>query len=320
MKPSLRVIFLLLAVFGLTACSGSASRRSLVGLVPSTSFAVLAVDWQKVRNDGELKKLAKGAELESVLRELGVASESVSDIAVFSDGQNPTKGSTGMIAKGRFSSKGITQGLMNSQKWKQDTLDGRRVYVNSADGTCFIVLDSQVFVVSTKTGVSAVIEAAAKPEMRFTASRAYKTLAGRFESKQYPILMMLAFPQTSQDMANAALQISSTVMDLAGIGPLGQLMEKIGYAQGLGCAISRNNDSFPLEVFAVMKDEEAAQFVSGGLNLLKNLSAMAPTNNQSQHQDKALRSLQGMSITRNREVLSIRMIMSRRDMAEMMRG
>jgi hypothetical protein len=320
MKLSLRVIFLLLAVFGLTACSSSVSRQSLFGLVPSSSFAVLTVDWQKVRNDGELKKVAKGAELESVLHELGVASESVSNIAVFSDGQKSAEGRTGMIAKGRFNSKDITQGLINSKKWKQDTIDGRRAYVNSADDACLLFLDSQVFVVSTRAGVAAVIEAAARPEMRFTSSRAYKTLVGRFESNQYPILMMLAFPQNSQDMANAALQISSTVMDIAGIGPLGQLLTKIGFAQGLGCAISRNNDSFPVEVFAVMKDEEAAQFVSGGLNLLKNLAAMAPTNNQSQQQDTAVRSLQSMSITRSREVLSIRMIMSRRDMAEMMHG
>jgi hypothetical protein len=319
MKLFLRVS-LSLAVFGFTACSSSESRRSLIGLTPASSFAVLAVDWQKVRNDGELKKVARGAELESVLRELGVASETVTDIAVFSDGRKATDGNTGMIAKGRFSSKDITQGLTNSQKWKQETIDGRRAYVNSVDGSCFLFLESHVFVVSTRSGVSAVIGAAAKPEMRFTASRAYKTLAGRFESKQYPILMMLAFPQTSQDMANAALQISSTVMDLAGIGPLGQLLNKIGYAQALGCAISRNNVSFPLEVFAVMKDEEAAQFVSGGLNLLKTLAALAPTNTQSAQQETAARSLKSMSITRSREVLSIRMIMSRKDMAEILGG
>jgi hypothetical protein len=164
-----------------------------------------------------------------------------------------------------------------------------------------------------------VIGAKTRSEHRFTSNPAYKVLAAHFEGKQYPILMMVALPQASQDTANAALQLASTAMDLAGVGPLGDLLSKIGYARGLGCAISHKDESFPVAVSAVMKDEESAKFVAGALNLLKNLGGMASRNYAPQTDTDAARAIQTMSVEQSREVVSVKMTMSRRDLGAMNR-
>lgn len=296
----------------LSACIRSGDPRTLLSYVPSSSFAVLAVKWQSVMKDQDLKKIAKGADIEKLFADLGVTSEEVTEFVVFGDLQSST-GSTGLIAKGNFDSKNLVNSL-KKRGWEEQDLEGKRIYVNPRDGSCLTTFDANLFMFGTQSGVKAVFIARAKPELRFTSNPAYKTLSARFDGKQYPILMMAAFPQASQDMANAALQISSTVMDLAGVGPLGELLNKIGYAKGLSCGISRNNESFPVEVSAIMKDEESAKFVSGALNLLKSLAALAPQNQGSQRDMEAARAIQNMSIDRSREILSIRMTMARRDL------
>lgn len=291
----------------ISACTGPGNPRGLLSYVPSSSFAVLAVKWPSVMKDQDLKRMTKGAEIEKVFDELGVASDDVTEFVVFGDLQSST-GSTSLIAKGNFDSKSVVKSL-KQRGWEEQDFDGKRLYVNPHDGSCLTTFDTNLFMLGTQSSVEAVFTARAKPELRFTANPAYKTLATRFEGKRYPILMVAAFPQASQDMANAALQISSTVMDLAGWGPLGDLLNKIGYAKGLSCGISRANDSFPVEVSAVMKDEDSAKFVAGTLGLLKSLGSLAPPNSNSRRDLEAARTLKSLSIERSGEVVSIRMLM-----------
>jgi hypothetical protein len=115
-------------------------------------------------------------------------------------------------------------------------------------------------------------------------------------------------------MADAAIQISSTVMDLAGVGPLGELLNRIGYAKGVGCGISREGESFPVELAASMKDEDSARFIAGTLTLLKGLGGMTPQNAGSPRDIETARALKSMSIERSHNVVSIRMSMPREAM------
>jgi hypothetical protein len=301
----------------MSACTGSGNPRTLLSYVPASSFAVLAVKWQSVMKDQDLKRVAKGVEIEAVFADLGVATDDVTEFVVFGDLQSST-GNTGLIAKGNFDSKSVVK-FLKQRGWEEQNLEGKHIYVNPHDGLCLTIFDTNMFMVGTRSGVEAVFTARAEPERRFTSNPAYKTLAARFEGKRYPILMIAAFPQASQDMANAALQLSSTVMDLAGWGQLGELLNKIGYAKGLSCGVSRENDSFPVEVSAVMKDEDSAKFVAGALNLLKNLAALAPANTNSQRDIEAARSLKSMSIERSREVISMSMLMPRASLSDINR-
>jgi len=291
----------------LSACTRSSDRSALLTYVPASSFAVLAVKWHSVMKDQELKRMVKGNEIEKLFEEIGVTSDEVTEFVVFGDLQS-SAGSTGLIAKGSFNSKDIVNSL-KKRGWEEQDLEGKRIYVNPRDGSCLTTFDAKSFMLGTQSGVRATFAARAEPKLGFISNPAYKTLSVRFERKQYPILMIAALPQASQDMASAALKISSTVMDLAGWGPLGELLNKIGYAKGLSCGISRANDSFPVEVSAVMKDEDSAKFVAGALGLLKSLGGLAPPNSNSRRDIEAARTLKSLSIERSGEVVSMRMLM-----------
>jgi hypothetical protein len=300
-----------LIVFLVAACSASNRQRSLLNHVPSSGYAVLAVNWKTVSKDPDLKRISKGAEVEKLFAQLGLDADTVTEFAVFGD-NGSTHASNGLVAKGSFNSSEIIKDL-GSRGWAEQDFEGRRVYVNPKDGSWLTAFERNLLVLGTEAGVKDAIGASTNAENRFTANPAYKVLSSHFEGKQYPILMMVALPQASQDMANAAVQLTSTAMDLAGMGPLADLLNKIGYAQGLGCAISHKDELFPVAVSAVMKDEESAKFVSGALNLLKNLGGMASKNYPSQTDADAARAIQTMSIERKQEVVSIKMAMSRRD-------
>jgi len=297
----------------LTACSGSKNQRTLLGYVPSSSHAVVAVNWRTVRRDPDLKRISKGAEVEKLFTKLGLNEETVTEFAVYGNHRASAQGSKGLIAKGNYDSNEIVKKLVQVG-WTERDIEGRRVYINPDDASWLTTFEKDLVAFGTESAVRDAIDARKKSENRFTANPVYKLLSSRFESKQYPILMMVALPQASQDMANAAVQLTSTALDLAGVGPLGDLLTKIGYAQGLGCAISHKDESFPVVVSAVMKDEESARFVSGALELLKNFGGMASRNYSSQTNNDAARALETMSIERIREVVSIKMLMSRRDL------
>lgn len=268
--------------------------------------------------DPDLKKICKGAEVEKLFAQLGLDEETVTEFAVYGDPRASAEGSNGLIAKGRFNSTELVAQLLRIG-WEEQQLEGRRIYVNPKDASWLTTFDKNLFVLGTESGVRDAIGAKTKPQNQFTSSPAYKVLSSHFEGNQYPILMMVALPQASQDMANAAVQLTSTAMNLAGVGPLGDLLSKIGYAQGLGCAISHKGEFFPVAVSAVMKDEESAKMVSGALSLLRNLGVMVSKNHTSKSDADVARAIQTMSVERKREVVSIKMTMSKRDLGSMSR-
>jgi len=294
----------------LAACSGSNGQRALFKYVPSSSYAVLAVNWKTVSKDPDLKRISKGADVERLFAQLGVDGATVTEFAVFGEPAESAQASRGLIAMGAFNSSDIVKGLQD-RGWAERDFEGRRVYTNPADDSWLTVFEKNVFIVGTQAGVNNAIRAGKKPENRFASNPEYKILTSHFETRQYPIVMMVAFPPASQDMANAAIQISSTVMDLAGAGPLGELFNKIGYARGLGCAISRKGNEFPVAVSAVMKDEESAKLVSGTLNLLRTVGGMV-SKNYAQSDPESASAIRTMVVDKNGEVVSIKMTMSRR--------
>jgi hypothetical protein len=299
-------------MLSMSACTSTGNPRTLFSYIPSTSYAVLAVNWTAVSKDPDLKRISKGAEVEKLFEQLGVDGETVSEFAVFGDSGGP-KASKGLIAKGSFNSYEIIREL-EVRGWIEQDFEGQRIYVNPGDASWLTTLDKNLFVLGTESGVKAAIGAKTKTENRFTSNPAYKALSSHFEGKQYPILMMVALPQGSQDMANAAVLLTATAMDLAGVGPLGDLLSKIGYAKGLGCAIWHKGESFPVAVSAVMKDDESAKLVAGALDMLRKLGGIISKNYAPHTDANAARAIQTMSVERNGEVVSVKMTMSRRDL------
>jgi len=298
----------------LASCSGSSGRQSLAELIPADTLAVLSVNWQAVRRDGDLLKLVKGAEVRKVFSQVNVNEEAVTDFVVFGDGTGGTGGSTGMLLSGSFDAHEVADSL-KERGWKEEAYNDHEVYVNPADGARLATLDSGALVCGTKRGVEGAIRAEADPAAGFASTDAYQRLSALFNTTEHPISMIITLPQQLQDAADAALQVSSVMMDFAGVGPLGQLISKIGYARAVGCSIEREGDSFPVELVAIMKDENAATLVSGGLTLLKGLGEwVGQPAARSAEEAEALRTFQNMSVSRENDVLSISIVMSRKNL------
>jgi hypothetical protein len=297
----------------LTGCRIS-SGQSLAELIPADALVVLTLNWQAVKGDGDLLALVKGAEFRRVFAELKVSEEAVTDIAVFGDGGGGPGGSTAMLLGGVFDGREVAESV-KGLGWREESYNERAVYVSPTDGTRLATLDSGALVLGTRKGVEGVINVESHGADSFAATDAYERLSPLFDAAEHPVSMMIAFPQHVQDAAHAALELSSVVMDFAGVGPIGQLMSKIGYSRAVGCTIAREGESFPVELVAVMKDEDAAALVSGGLNLLKGLGALAGQSQpRTPAEAEALRSFQSMSVTREGDVLSVGLVMSRRDL------
>jgi hypothetical protein len=295
-------------------CSRARGRQVSAKLVPADALVVLSVNWQAVRGDGDLLALIKGAEFKKVLADIGVDEEAITDLLVFGDGASSSHGSTGMLLSGSFDAHAVAESL-KKRGWRRETYGGHGFYINPADGVALAALNSGVLVCGTKKGVESVIRAESDPNASFASKDAYKRLSKLFYTAKSPISMVIAFPQQFQDAADAALQVSSVMMDFAGVGPLGQLMSKIGYSRAIGCSIGHEGNSFPVELMAVMKDEDAAAFVSGGLTLLKGIGALAgQPSARSSEEAEAIRTFQNMSISRKNDVLSIRLVMSRKNL------
>jgi hypothetical protein len=111
-------------ILTLSGCTRSGDSRTLLSYVPASSYAVLAVKWQSVARDQELKRIVKGAEIQRVFEELGISSEEVTEFAVFNDLQNSASGSSGLIAGGKFNSKDLVNSLLKRSWIEQVTMAG----------------------------------------------------------------------------------------------------------------------------------------------------------------------------------------------------
>jgi len=274
---------------------------------------VLFVNWTVTRNDARLKKVIKGSEIEKVLAELNINGDSVAELALFSDGLNSQADNSGMLLRGSYSSQEVVDGLMH-KGWAERGSEGAKLNTAPANDSCLTVLNSNLIVFGTRTAVDGAVNAGANSRASFTANKSYEQLTSNLMGRQetYPVLMMLAFPQSAQDKAETVLQVASLLTDLAGVGVLGDLLNKIGYVRGLACAVSRQDDSFPVELVAIMKDESSATFVSGALHLLKGLVGSVPQDNLPPSDREIMQNLKSISIRREREVLSIRLVLNAR--------
>lgn len=308
MKSKYFATALSLGILLSAACRGSSGDRSSMRLVPSDSVVVMSARWKAVSRDGELKQLIKGEEVERLFAGLKLDGEAVSELAVFSDGQDAQAGSTGMIVSGTFDGREVAARLKGSG-WGEQALGGNRIYVNPADGSCLAVVGKSLLVLGARAAVEGALRAGRDPGARFVANPSYRRLAQRMDGGQYPLSVVVAFPQATQDAASTALEVTSLVMDFAGVGPLGDLLNKIGYVRGFGCSFSRRGDALPVELLAIMRDEESARFVSGAITLSKGLASLAPRSNLKPADDEAVRSLQSLSVARDRELLTVRVTM-----------
>lgn len=282
------------------ACSKYES--AILNLVPLDSCAVVVVDWAALRNDDDLRRLFKGEQFETVLQRIALDSSSLKTMAVFSAMNTQRK--AGMLLRGSFDKQSQISAL-KARGWQEESLEGRKVYVNKDDYAAFP--QSNTIFAGTRDAAVAVFRSLNNRQESFAASSSYKRISAGMTAQNIPVRAFLIIPQGTLDMANAALEATSLALSLFDLGGVGALLKQITIASGFGLSIGRaSNQSYPIEMRILMRDETAAALVSGSLNLMKGLSKAAPNSRD----DEALQALHSMSITRVREVLSVKMRIS----------
>jgi hypothetical protein len=294
-------------------CRRAAGGDSLLKLVPATSIAVLSARWSEVRQDERLRRLVRGDDIEQALRSVHVSSEAVDDLVMFGNTSAPGAGSSGIIL--RCSSKARTLvDQLRSQGWEEQAYRARKTYHDSSGQRWLAPLKEERLVLGTRAGVEETLNAEMDLQASLAGSRLGSQLINQVGKQQSPISVLLMVPQDLQDIGNVVLQFFSIALDFTGAAPLGGILNKVGIARGVGCSISRSGNSFPVDLLIIMKDEGAASFVSGALSLLRQASSFVPKNSLSDADKEKFRSYQSLSVTRNHEVLSIKMTMREADL------
>lgn len=300
-QPAMRIGGLLCtALLLLSMCACSRRQSAVLDLVPADSCAVVIIDWSTVRNDNDLKRLFKGDRLELILQQLALKSAVVKTAVVFS-GIN-TQATAGLLLHGSFNSKEEITAL-KARGWQEQRVDKQTVYTNGKD---YVALpQTGTILAGSREAAAAVFRALADPRQRFSSSSPYKQIAAGLTTRTSPIRAFLVIPQGSLDMADAALAATSLALSLFNMGGVGSLLKEINIARGFGLDLGRGIDqTYPVEMCVLMRDEQGAAVVSGSLNLMKRLSAMAVNNHRD---EQAFQALQNVSVTRVKEVLSIKM-------------
>jgi len=297
-QPRRDIVIMTYVVFGLLClCTCSGSQSTLIELVPSDSCAVVVIDWSKVGTDGDLKKVFNGEQLESVLQQLGLDSSAIKSIAIFSGINSQAK--AGMLLRGDLNKQ--TQILaLKTRGWREESAGGHQLFVKGRDYAAFP--QGNTLFAGTRDGAMAVFNALDDRNLSFSSSTSYKKVLDGMSTRNNPVRAYLVIPQGTLDMADAALEATSFALSLFDLGSVGALVKQMNVASGFGLSLGPAADHmYSVEMCVLMRDEKAAAFISGSLNLLKSFSGSPGMNAR---EPQALRDL---SITRHGAVLSLKL-------------
>ncbi len=258
----------------------------------------MTLDWSSLRHDPYLTRLIKGDAFETLLKRIGIDSDSVDTVAVFSSIDSQTI--SGLLIRGSFNRKNIIAELKQSG-WKEEVLDDHTVYLNGPD--CIATVGRNTLFAGTRGGAATVFRAEESVRESIVASPAFKRINEGMNNK--PVRALLLIPQGTLDMADAALTATAAALSLFQLGGIGQLLKALNVASGFAFSLDHvTHEKYPVEISVLMRDQEAAAFVNGSLNAMKTISELAATDNRDL---EGLRALKGMKVDRTGEVLRIKM-------------
>jgi hypothetical protein len=292
-----------LMLTGGAACASSGGVTSL-SLVPSGGVAVLRINWGAVRGDSRLHEAIRGDELERILERVGVHSGDVAEAVVFTDFANSNNSDTGMILRGGAHLQPAVSAL-RGRGWSETAFRGYKIFSGGND--CLAQLRSGFLVVGTRGAVERVIGVESGGGKALVADANFRRLLAQTASAGHPVEFLLTLPQEYQDAGDVAVKAASLLLDFGGLGPLGGLLDRVGLARGIGFSFTRSGDSMPVNLVALMKDENAASLISGSLTLLKGATLLLPARDESPADRQVRQVFEGMTVTRSREIVSMRL-------------
>ena len=284
----------------LLMCSCGGGESSIMRLVPAESCAIMTIDWSSIRANRELRRLINGDQFETLLQGIGVNSETVKSVTIFSS--MDAQALSGLLLSGPFHRDEIASQL-KLHGWNEASLEHNHVYVHANDYIAFP--SSNILFAGTREGVLAVLRAENNAAESILTSDAYKKINSTLSLNGRPVKAFLLIPQGTLDMADAALTATSVALSLFNLGGVGQLLKAVNIAKGFALIVDSGvQEKYPMELCVLMRDEASAALVSGSLNAMKTISEMTSSDNREQ---ESLRALRQMSIVRKKEVLAVRM-------------
>jgi hypothetical protein len=308
-----RLLSMCLVALGLScSLSNVAGQRQInaVALVPPTAVAVAKINWSVVSHDSRFRSMLNADQLDRALAQLKIDGSSVSEIVIFSGINSTPTGVVAGIFRGSFNLPDVKTALETQGSSEQKYM-GQTIYCNQADRSCATFFRSGLLVVGSQKAVEGVIQVALNPRQGLTSRPPFNSLLRRFVAGGQPISFAMALPLEYQMVAEVGVKVVSALFSFSGLGPLGFVIDKIGFPQAIGFAITRNANTFPTELVAKMKDESSAALVSGTFNLAQSIN-LGMLSNQMPQADSTV--LKNMSVTRKGPLLSINMILREQDL------
>jgi hypothetical protein len=172
-------------------------------------------------------------------------------------------------------------------------------------------LRSGLFVVGTERGVRSVIDTELNPRSGLLLRPPFNTVLSTLKHSRHPISFMMGIPSDYRSIADVATRVVSAMFSIAGLGPVGFVLNKIGFPYTLGFSIARSGSNFPVLLLAQMKDSTSAALISGTLNVMQGFN-LGMLSDQMSSTDREL--LKNLSVSRTGALLSIRMVLREQDL------
>jgi len=281
-----------------------------IALVPPTAVAVAKINWSVVDRDPRFRAMLNADQLDRGLASLKISGSDVTEIVVFSGINSSPSGVLAGIFRGTFNLATVDAAL-KSQSSSELKYKGHTVYFNQADRSCATLLRPGMLIIGSQKAIEGLIDVSLNPRESLTSRPPFNSLLGRFVRGKQPISFAMALPLEHQMIAEVGVKIVAAVFSLSGLGPLGFVIDKIGFPSAIGFAITRSGNTFPAELIAKMKDESAAALVSGTFNLAQSINLNMLSNRMPQSDQEMLRN---MSVTRTRSLLAIKMVLREEDL------
>lgn len=285
----------------LPGCSSSRQHK-LFEYAPASSVVAAYIDWSSVRQDDALKDVLKPQDVGRFFEALSLKDDDVGEMLIFGGGG----GNIGVVMRGVFDTDAVIENL-KSRDWREQSNERDVIYTRT-NSEEYLAATDDLLVVGTRGGVMSVLDREGGEDL--TRHPVYEKLSDYLDDSDAPVTVVFAAPQKARDMTSAALKISSAMLDLAQLGAITGFVEQLGAVEGVGCTLNHNDGVFPIEMIALMKDEETASLVSGTLNLAQSFASLASQNNLAANQKQSLNQLQQLNVTRDANILSIRATMT----------
>lgn len=311
MKKSFPVQLVILAAFSFVVINAPAQRPlHPIGLAPKSAVAVARINWKLVRQDDYFRAMLKTGEFERAMQHLDIAGDQITELAIFSGINSSRSGIVGGVFRGTFRSAAVKARLASTE-FTNYSYKGQSVYGNPRTGDYFALLKSGMLAAGTQKGVEGVIDVETNPRLSMTRQPPFSSVLAEFVVSRQPISFVMGLPPEYQTVADVGAKVVSVMFSLSGLGPLGFVIDKIGFPHALGISIGRQGANFPAHLVAQMKDATSAALISGTLNVAQtvNLSVLG---NRMPASDREM--LKNISISRTGARLSIRMVLREQDM------